>query len=143
VFAQASATVPPGYDSTESSGTSAYAYLLGYFPNMRCQVSSSDLTGKGVKTMAEISFRQDAAVTSSSSVARTWSNITMLLCETNASPLSTTWTGGGAAPPGGLQWHICLPVWIAHGAQPDDELHTDDELRPAVPLQVVSSERSW
>ncbi len=84
-------TVPPGYDSTESSGSTAYSYLLARYANMRAQVANADLTGKGAKVLTEISFRQDGSVSSSSGVARTFTQVTLMMAETKMSSLSSTW----------------------------------------------------
>ncbi len=75
-------TVPPGFDTTESSGLKDYSFRLGQYANMRAQILNADLTGKGVKLIAEISFRQDGSRIGSSSVARTWTLITVMMAET-------------------------------------------------------------
>lgn len=98
LFAQGG-TVPPGYDSVDSAGTSAYAYLLGYYQEMRAQISNADLKGKGVVSMKEISFRQDASVSSTSAIDRSWTNVQLQLCETNYASLSTTWTNNFLTTP--------------------------------------------
>ena len=85
-------TVPPGFDTTESSGLKDYSFRLGYYANMRAQILNADLTGKGVKIMAEISFRQDGSRTSSRGVARTWTLITLMMGETRVSAPNSTWT---------------------------------------------------
>jgi len=84
-------TVPPGFETKESSGSIAYSSILGRYANMRSQTSSADLTGKTRATIAEVSFRQDGSISSSSSVGRSWTLVTVLMAETKVSALSTTW----------------------------------------------------
>lgn len=92
-------TVPPGYDTVDSGGTGAYAYLLGYYQEMRAQISNADLTGKGPIVMKEISFRQDASVSSSSAVDRSWSNVAVQLGETDYAGLTSTWAANFVQTP--------------------------------------------
>ena len=63
-------TVPPGYDTTESDGSSAYSYLLGFYQESHAQVANGDLKGKGKVAMKEISFRQDGRIRSPSAIDR-------------------------------------------------------------------------
>ncbi|MHC4852153.1 MAG: hypothetical protein ACYTF5_09050 [Planctomycetota bacterium] len=85
-------TVPPGFETTESSGSSAYSFYLGRYANMRFQTANGDLTSKGPKVFSEISFRQDGSVSSSLSVGRSWTQVVVMMAETKVSSMSSTWT---------------------------------------------------
>ncbi len=85
-------TVPPGFDTKESSGPTDYSVHLGQYANMRAQILNADLTGKGVKFITEISLRQDGSITQSAGVARTWTRVTVMMAETKVSTLNSTWT---------------------------------------------------
>lgn len=106
-------TVPPGYDSTEGTD---YTYLLGYYQEMHAQITSADLTGKGRKTMKEISFRQDGSVYSSSAIDRSWANVRIDMCESRFASLSTTWTANFLTSP--TQVFSAMHSWPSLTAKP-------------------------
>ncbi|MHC4078774.1 MAG: hypothetical protein ACYST0_10100, partial [Planctomycetota bacterium] len=104
-------TVPPGFETKESSGSSAYSFYLGRYANMRFQTANGDLTSKGPKVFSEISFRQDGSISSSVAVGRSWTQVVVMMAETKVSSMSSTWTKN----------HLTKPttVYSAKHAWPD------------------------
>ncbi|MHC4853113.1 MAG: hypothetical protein ACYTF5_13950, partial [Planctomycetota bacterium] len=112
----AQGTLPPGYLTKESSGSQAYAYYIGGYKTSRHQTAYGDLKGKGTKSMKEISFRQDGSSSSSSAVARSWTNLTVYVADTNLAAMSNTWTKNHLSTP--TMVYNAKHTWPAMTSQP-------------------------
>lgn len=98
-------TLPPGYVSTDGSG---YGYYVGGYEELRAQLITSMLKGS-VTVISNIDLRQDGSVYSSSAVARSWSNVTLQVSDSDYAQVSTTFANNATNTPttvfnGSVNW---------------------------------------
>ena len=91
VPAQKTDTVPPGFDSKVTSDLLDFTMWFGAFPNARYQLAVGS-PKQTAKTISQIEFRQEDRLFSPNAKARTWTNVTLAMAETNASKMSATWS---------------------------------------------------
>lgn len=99
-------TLPPGFDSVEAPD---YSFYMGGYADQRVQVCTSMFTGN-VLWMQSLELRQDGSIFSSTtSVARSWSGVTVQVADSTYASLGTTFSSNISGTPttvfsGSVNW---------------------------------------